>query len=177
MDFTQITKRKKPRVRSVEILLDNDLLGQRDDLFLAIRQAERRESWDGGDMASPLQGLRQELLDLSELITKATVTFTFKSFPRKQWNDAVTKYEDADGKLGEDFEVFLIAKSSVDPKLSQTQVRKMFRDPDWSAAEIDELFDAAFNVNREVRNTLFTQAGISEMLSSGLNSTTAQNEE
>ena len=177
MDFKQITKRKKARVSSVEILLDDDLLGRRDDLFLAIRQAQRVEAWDGGDMASPLPGLRQELVDLSELIDKATATFKFTSMPRKQWQDAVEKYQDKDGKLGEDFEVFIIAKSAVDPKLTQKDVRGMFRSPDWAAGEIDELFQAAYDVNREVRNILFMQAGISEMLNSGLNSTTAQSEE
>jgi len=70
-----------------------------------------------------------------------------------------------------------MAKASVDPKLTQADVKKMFRDPDWSAAEIDELFQTAYDVNREVRNISFMQAGISEMLSSGLSSTTAQNEE
>ncbi len=177
MDFKQVTKRKKARVDSVEILTDYDLLGQRDDLMMKIRRAKLQESWDGGDMASPLPGLHQELLDLSEQIEKATVNFTFKSFPRKQWNDAVEKYQNKDGALGEAFEIWLMAKASVDPKLTQTDVKKMFRDPDWSAAEIDELFQAAYNVNREVRNIAFTQAGISEMLNSGLNSTTAQNEE
>ncbi len=177
MDFKDISKRKKARVASVEILLDDDLVAQRDDLFLAIRQAQRVEAWDGGDMASPIPGLRQELVDLSELIDKSTVSFSFKSFPRKEWNDAVTKYQDDDGNLGEGFEVFIIAKSSVEPKLSQANVKSMFKSPYWSAAEIDELFQAAYNVNREVRNILFTQAGISEMLNSGLSSTTAQSEE
>jgi hypothetical protein len=177
MDFAQISKRKKPRQRSVEILLDEELLYRRDDLYSEIRRTQMAESLDGGDMKSPLPGLQQQLIDLSDDIAKQTVTFKFASFPRRQWNDAVTKYEDTDGKLGEDFEVFIIAKSSVDPKLTQKQVRSMFSDKDWSAAEIDQLFDAAYNVNREVRNTLFTQAGISEMLNSGLSSTTAQNEE
>ncbi len=177
MDFKQVTKRKKARTRSVPILLDEDLLGQRDDLFLAIRQAQRVEAAFGGDMASPIPGLRQELVDLAEEIDKATKMFKFKSFPRKQWQDAVEKYQDKDGKLTEAFEVFIIAKSSVDPKLTQKDVRGMFRDPDWSAAEIDELFQAAYDVNREVRNILFTQAGISEMLNSSLSSTTAQSEE
>lgn len=177
MDFKQISKRKKARLRTVEILLDDELLEQRDDLYLAIRQAERVEAWDGGDMASPLPGLRQELLELAELIDKSTVSFTFKSMARKQWQNAIEKYQDDEGALGEDFEVFIMAKSSVDPKLTQTEVRNMFKNPDWSPAEIDELFQAAYNVNREVRNILFTQAGISEMLNSGLSSTTAQNEE
>ncbi len=177
MDFKAVTKQKKARTRSVPILLDEDLLGQRDDLFLAIRQAQRVESWDGGDMASPIPGLRQELVDLSVLIDKATATFKFKSMPRKQWQEAVEKYQDKDGKLTEDFEIFIMAKSSVDPKLTQKDVRGMFRDPDWSAAEMDQLFQAAYDVNREVRNILFTQAGISEMLNSSLSSTTAQNEE
>ncbi len=177
MDFKQVTKRKKARVSSVEILTDHSLLAERDRLFSAIRRAKVQESWDGGDMASPIPGLQQELLDLSEHIDKATVTFTFKSFPRKQWNDAVEKYQDKNGALGEPFEIWLMAKASVDPKLTQKDVRGMFRDPDWSAAEIDELFQAAYDVNREVRNILFTQAGISEMLNSSLSSTTAPSEE
>ncbi|KKN27921.1 hypothetical protein LCGC14_0859450 [marine sediment metagenome] len=177
MDYKDIAKRKQPRQRSVEILLDEDLMTRRDDLFTQIRRHERSESLDGGDMASPLPGLRQQLLDLSDEMVEATVTFTFKSFPRKAWNDAVTRFEDGDGNLGEDFEVFIIAKSSVDPKLTAKQVRSMFTSKDWSAAEIDQLFDAAYRVNREVRNTLFTQAGISEILNSGLSSTTAQSEE
>ncbi len=177
MDFKQISKRKKARIRSVEILLDDDLLQQRVDLGLRIRRAKLQESWDGGDMASPLPGLEQELLDLSVLIDKATVAFSFTSMPRKQWQAAVEKYQDKDGKLTEAFEIFIMAKSSVDPKLTQADVKRMFKDPDWSAAEVDELFEAAYNVNREVRNISFTQAGISEMLTSGLSSTTAQNEE
>ncbi len=177
MDFKAISKRKKARTRTVDILVDDGLLEQRDDLFLAIRQAQRVEAAFGGDMASPIPGLHQELVDLAEMIDKSTVSFKFRSFPRKQWQEAVEKYQDKDGKLTEAFEVFIIAKSSVEPKLTQSDVKKMFRSPDWSAAEIDELFQAAYDVNREVRNILFTQAGISEMLNSSLSSTTAQSEE
>ncbi len=177
MDFKAVTKRKTARTRSVEILLDEDLLGQRDDLFLAIRQAQRVEAAFGGDMASPVPGLRQELVDLAEEIDKATVSFKFKSMPPRDWSAAVEKYQDKDGTLTEAFEVFLIAKASVDPKLTQTDVKKMYKSPDWSPAEMEQLFDAAYNVNREVRNILFTQAGISEMLNSSLSSTTAQSEE
>jgi len=152
MDYTEIAKRKKPRQRSVEILLDEDLLYRRDDLFAQIRRCEMSESLDGGDMASPLPGLRQQLIDLADEIAEATVTFKFESFPREQWEDAVTKYRDDDGELTSDFEVFIVAKSAVDPKLTQKQVRSMFKSKDWSAAEIDQLFDAAYKVNREVRN-------------------------
>ena len=177
MDFTEIAKRKKPRQRSVEILLDEELLYRRDDLYAEIRRCQMAESLDGGDMKSPLPGLQQQLIDLSDEIAKETRTFKFQSFSKDQWDAAVEKYGDDDGQLSKDFEVFIIAKSAVDPKMTQKQVKTMFRDKAWSAAETDQLFDAAYKVNREVRNTLFTQAGISEILTSGLSSTTASPEE
>ena len=177
MDFTEIAKRKKPRQRSVEILLDEELLYRRDDLYAEIRRCQMAESLDGGDMKSPLPGLQQQLLDLKDEIEKETRTFKFESFSKDDWDAAVEKYGDDDGVLSKGFEIYIIAKSAVDPKMTQKQVKAMFRSKDWSAAETDQMFDAAYKVNREVRNTLFTQAGISEMLTSGLSSTTASLEE
>jgi len=53
----------------------------------------------------------------------------------------------------------------------------MWASADWSAAEVDALFQAAYSVNREARDIPFTQAGIEAILSTGSNPTIAENED
>ena len=179
MGAADVLKRKKPRTRSVEIVLDDVLTARRDELIASISRLKRMEGWaDSGDMSSEIPALQAELRKVISDVEQSTVTFDFKAISRNDWNALVEKYQDDEGKLGEPFEVQIVAGSSTgENKLTVKQVEKMYASSDWSAAETDMLFQGAWTVNREVRDIPFTPAGIEAILSTGSNSTTADQEE
>lgn len=179
MVASDVLKRKKPRTRSVEIVMEDELLERRDELIASVLKEKRLESWaDSGDMSSKLPALQSELREVLAKIEESIVVFTFKAMSRNDWNAAIEKYSDDDDNLTDEFEIHIVAKSSSgENKLTKTQVVKMYESSDWSPAETEALWQAAYAVNREARDIPFTPAGIDAILSTGSNSTTAHDEE
>jgi len=179
MAASDVLKRKQPRTRSVDVVLDEGLIAERDRLIAEISRQKRLESWnDSGDMSSPVPALQTELRQILAELESATATFEFQAVSRNEWNKAVEEYKTEDGTLGEDFEIWLVSRSSTGVnKLTAKQVKAMYGSDSWSAAETQLLWDAAYSVNREARDIPFTQAGIEQILSTGSNSTTADPEE
>lgn len=179
MSASEVLKRKKPRTRKVEIAMDDSQLQRRDELIASIAREKRLESWaDGGDMASPIPALQSDLREVLGQIEDDVVVFEFGAMSRNDWNAAVEKYKDEDDALTEEFEIFIVAKSSQgENKMTVKQVEKMYSSGDWSAAETELLWTAAYSVNREARDIPFTPAGIEAILSTGSNLTTAEDED
>ena len=180
MSATEVLKRKKPRTRSVEIALDDSLLQRRDELIASIAREKRLESWaDSGDLSSPIPALQSDLRVLLAEIEKDVAVFEFTAMSRNEWNAAVDEYKDVENDaLTEEFEIFVVAKSSTGAnKLTVKHVRKMYQSGDWSAAETEMIWAAAYAVNREARDIPFTPAGIEAILSTGSNLTTAEDED
>ena len=179
MGADDVLKRKKPRVQTVTVVLDDSLTDERDKLIAEISRMKRSDSWaDSGDMGTVIPALQDDLRKVLAKIEADVIEFKFRPISRNDWNAAVEKYANDEGNLGEDFELFIVANSSFgDNKLSMKQVEKMYSSSDWSAAETEAMFNAAYSVNREARDIPFTPAGIEAILSTGSNSTTAENEE
>jgi len=175
MDSAELLRRKKPRVRVVEVMLDDTDVTERDRLVVEIARVERQESWDGGDMASPLPALKQRLFDIEEQIRSNTAKITFQAVPRTAWQKMIDELCDEDGTITEAFARGIVQASATDPKLSVDEVDQIW--DTWSAAETDALYLGAWRVNREVRDIPFTSDGIEQILNTVSKSTTAPNEE
>ena len=179
MGVTDVLKRKRARTRTVEIVLNDGLVERRDELIASISRMKRLESWaDSGDMASPLPNLQDELRDVLEQIEGETAVFEFVAMSRNEWNAAVDEHTLDDGSLDDSFDVFIVAKSSTgENQMTEDEVREIYNSAQFSPAECDLLFQAAYAVNREARDIPFTEAGIDAILSTGSKSTTAENED
>jgi hypothetical protein len=175
MDAAELLRRKQPTTREVEILLDQSYVEQRAELAKEIRRVERAETWDGGDLKSPLPRLRSELEALDATIRAETVTIRFTALPRRRWLELVELHMADGDEPTEEFAKAIVLESAVEPKFSTDDVDQIWES--WSSAETDELFIAAWRVNREVRDIPFISGGTGETPSIASNSTTAQSEE
>jgi hypothetical protein len=174
MNATELLKKKKPRVRVVEIVLDEALRVDREQLVRKIRRAEKQEAWDGGDMKSPIPKMQAQLDQLDAKLAEVTISLTFQAIPRTDWLKLVELCED-DGEVTEEFAQAIVQASALEPKFSKKQVAQMWGE--WSSAETDEMYLAAWKVNREVRDIPFISDGIEEILNTVLKSTTADQED
>lgn len=175
MDIKEILAAKRKRTRTVYVLLDDALAAERDRLIVEASIAERQDEWMSRRPEAP--AMKERLRELDDLIAKAQVPFVFQAVPRTRWLELVDDYTDPDDDelMVEGFGPVMIAESSLDPAMTVDDVLAMW--DDWSAAETEALYIAAWKVNRETRNIPFTGAGTGTTSTTGSNSTTAPLEE
>lgn len=174
-DIKDILAAKQRRTRTVYILLDDGLAAERDRLVVAAAVAEKQDAWINRRPEAP--ALQERIRELDGLIADSQQAFTFQAMPRKRWMELVDEYVDPndDELMVEGFGPVMISESSFDPVMSVEDVEQMWAE--WSTAETELLYIAAWKVNRESRNVPFTAAGIGTTSTTGSNSTTASPEE
>jgi hypothetical protein len=147
-------KKKKPSTRSVDILLDTELLDIHDKIL---------EKLDGNVPASDRRKLESELKAVNAQIEENTVTLKFKSIGRKAYEALVdahpatpeqTKKAEEEGAEvppynTDTFPRALIHASSFDPELSEAEVDEIY--DEWNQGEVLELFMSALLVNTQRR--------------------------
>lgn len=174
MDIKKILGEKRRRTRTVYILLDDSLATERDQLIIEAGIAERQDAWQNRKPEAP--ALQERIRDLDVKIAESRVPFVFGAMPRTRWVELDEEFTGDDGELDvEGFGPHLLAESSVDPVMTLEDVAEMW--DTWSAAETEQLYIAAYRVNREVRGIPFIDAGTGATPSSGSNSTTSVDEE
>lgn len=175
MDIGEILARKQRKTKTVTVLLDDGLAAERDRLVVQVAVAERQDEWESRVPEAP--GLRERLREVENLIVESQVPFTFQAMPRTKWNELVDAFtdEDTDELFVEGFGPEIMAASSLDPKMTVDDVLALW--DEWSSAETEQLYIAAYKVNREVRDIPFTPAGIEPTPITGSNSTTADQDE
>ena len=174
MEIADVFAKKKKRTRTVFVLLDDGLAAERDRLVVEAGLAEKQDTWMNRRPEAPAIKERIGLLD--EQIAELRVPFTFAALPRSRWMELMDEFTDDDDELDmEGFGPVLLSESSLDPKMTFEDVVTMWNE--WSAAETEQLYIAAYRVNREVRDIPFTSAVYDTTESSDSNSTTAFPEE
>lgn len=180
MDIDAIIAAKKPRIRTAYVLLDDALADERDSLVSEALLAERQDSWLNRRPEAPV--LKQRISELDAEIAESKVAFTFMAMGRTEWRDLVAEHTppDADDVDPETFGPAMIAESSVDAvtfksNMTLKQATKLWGQ--WSAAETEALYIAAFRVNREVRDIPFTSVVTETTESSDSSLITASPEE
>ncbi len=180
MDFKELTARKRRRTRTVWVLLDDELVAEKDRLTIEVGVAERQDTWQNRTPEAP--AMRARLLELDVLIAEQRVAFVFGAMPRTRWNELVDEFtvEDTNGDDELDVEAFgpyLLSESAIDPPMTLDDVADMFTGDNWSPGETEQLYIAAYQVNREVRDIPFISAVTAATANSEQNSTTAPPEE
>lgn len=120
----------RPATASVRICLRGDLLG---DLDLINDDLEQLEGWKPSGMeADPRTDLRARKAALEAEMRAESATFRFENIGDLAWSDLLAKYPTREGKEeveafnAETFPVPAIAASCTDPKMTTTQVEKLF---------------------------------------------------
>lgn len=156
------------------VLLDDDLETERERLVTEVSLAERQDAWLNRPPAAP--AMHDRLRELDVEIDAARVPFVFQAFGRDLWMELAEDHTDEKGDLDvEAFGPLIIAESAIDPVMTVEQVQRLWKE--WSAAETESLYMAAFRVNREVRDIPFISAASDETENSDSNSTTAYPED
>lgn len=177
MDFKELTAKKRRRTRTVWVLLDDELVAEKDRLTVEVGVAERQDQWQNRKPEAPAMHAR--LLELDVLLAEQRVPFVFGAMPRTRWNELVEQFTDPDtDELDvEAFGPYLLSESAIDPPMTLDDVAGMFEGDVWSPGETEQLYIAAYRVNREVRDIPFTSAVTGQTANSETNSTTAPPEE
>lgn len=172
MDITSLIAAKRPRTQTVWVLPDDELIAERDRLVAAAAVAEKQDQWINRTPEAP--ALRDRIRELDAAIAEAKIPIVFKAMPRTRWVELVDEYT-VDGELDvEGFGPEIIAASWADDDVAVEQVRELWNT--WSAAETEQLYIAAYRVNRELRDIPFTSPDTAETGTSDSNSTTASPE-
>jgi hypothetical protein len=174
MDIGEIFAKKQKRTRTVDGLLDDGLAAERDRLVVDAALAEKQDAWLNRRPEAPV--LKDRIRELDEKIAESKVAFTFQAMPRTRWVELTNEYKDENDEIDpEAFGPWLLSESSLDPKMTYQDCVSMW--DDWSAGETEQLYIAAFRVNREVRDIPFISAAYDTTENSDSNSTTASPEE
>lgn len=174
MDIGEVFARKQKRTRTVYVLLDDGLAAERDRLVVEAALAEKQDTWLNRRPEAPV--LKEQIRVLDTKIAESRVAFKFQAMPRTRWVELTGEHTGEDDELNpETFGPWLLSESSLDPVMTYEQCLAMW--DDWSAGETEQLYIAAFRVNREVRDIPFISAAYDSTEISDSNSTTALPEE
>lgn len=184
MDFAEIRARRRPATRTVRLLLDGDLRTEYDRLVVAAGVAERMASkTNQANIHHRSAELAEQVEGLAEQLRASETPFTFQAIPRVEFNDLLAESqpprpEDEEDGLSFDstkFVPMLLAACATEPELTIEEATEIFEN--FSDGEVTALFEAAWRVNKEVRDVPFSAAGTGQIPSSGTNSTTPPDEE
>ena len=134
------------RTEKVAVLLRSDLIAARNDLRVDWQAAVKEDELENRVPEAPK--IRKQIDKLNEEIERAVQWFKFGEISRYEYEKLVRRHpaKAADQKLGlpfdaEGFPPAVIAAASVDPKLSQADAEKLYRE--LPKAEADRLFHGA----------------------------------
>lgn len=165
--YDHLRSRKKPNTKKVLVVMDPDLAdaynqaSQRRDLAKIRLDArpDTPEHIDEFDQATA------EYESLRERIEDDVVEFVFQSIGPKAFEELLlanqpTPDQRAEAKRkGDDpptwnpdtFPQLLVSASLVSPELTEEEVKELYHDPAWSAAETTNFFFAALDANSNRR--------------------------
>ena len=152
--FADLLAAIRPRERSVRVLVDGQLLAQREEL------AARVLASDGGNSLAgdpELPALLKDLADLDERIADAVVTFRMRAIGRNSYRRLVAEHPSSDEDRLWDVDTFppaLVAACAVEPVIRQQDVALLVEV--LSPGQFDELFSAAFRACNEADSIPFT---------------------
>lgn len=169
MNFDEIQSRKKPNTRTVRVLLDPDLQVAYESIARDHRKALRDDEKTNEPDRAP--GLQRQLDELRERIEEETVPFVFRALRRKDFKKLIDESEPTptDEAAGLDFgyeEIAptLLSLAAVKPTLTLAQAEELIAD--WDEAIVSSLINAAYLVNKEVRDVPFVSGNYVEIPSS-----------
>jgi hypothetical protein len=164
-----LKKQKQPTRRKVTIIMDSDA---------AEEYREANQEWGMAQLMFPEtsedprpEKAQQEFNRVKaryeaarEEAERASITFKFQSIGRSAFKAMLDEYPPTDEQVAkaekdgdqydwdpETFPAALVAAASYEPNLTEENVREMWDSPDWSGAELNDLFVAALQCQNTSR--------------------------
>ena len=194
LTLADIKRRKKGRIAKVTIQLDGEVAAQLEELREKLQEAKAEQRVSAPDMGTKdkVAVLAREIEQMVESARDSEATFVFKAMGRRGYDELVSKHppkkadRDIAKRLADEtgqphsaefdsdsFPPALIAASSLEPLMSETDAIALWNDPDWNGAELIKLFNTALMVNSLAGDIPFGLRGIGVTPSTGSKSTTA----
>lgn len=171
ISFEDLVNRKKAVTKTVYLTLDPGLAGELEEARQARDHASRAASFreKDHDAQAALWQAEERVAQLEQRLVDedAVVAFTFRSIGRAAFSALVDAHQPTAAQrakvktlgLGnggmlwnpDTFPAALIAACLEEPKLTEEQALALWSDDSWNAAELQELLEAAVEVNETRR--------------------------
>ncbi|WP_432136835.1 hypothetical protein [Streptomyces sp. bgisy154] len=167
-DISDVLKRAKPRERTVELCIAGDVAAEVERLEAELARVSA--DWRPDSLAAnhPGEAIAKKIAAARERMREAEVPFTFRALGAKAWSDLVAQHPAKTEGQAFDPETFspaLLAACCVDPVMTVDQVTELLEV--LNTGQVQELVDAAYEVNTESTAVPFSLAASAILASSG----------
>jgi hypothetical protein len=163
--WDHLKSRKKPNTQRVLLSLDPDVADRYNDAKSDHNLAKIRvQAQPSEDNFAALDSAFTELEAAEALLRDNCAEFLLRSIGRRRFEELVLEHQPTPEQRekakrqggeanwnGDTFPQALVYASLVSPEMTEAEVKEMWNDDDWSAAETTELFMAALNANANRR--------------------------
>lgn len=143
--FQELRERRKPREKTVDVPLDEDLLRQMDQIERALTLQRHIDETENVPPKAP--AMEKRLRELQVEAQSAAETFTFRELPGPAYRELMAQHPDPAGKLRWNEDTFapaLIAATCVSHKYTVDQWTQLWSE--WASWVTYPLFGTAFEV-------------------------------
>ena len=190
--FDHLRSRKKPLMRTTEVVLDAELAERYEEARTEVDVAQIRVNGkpNDPDLALALRAAEAKLAAVRKELQEsdAVVRITFRGIGRRAYDDLIAEHpptleqlakakKEGHQDLGFNVETFppaIVAASMVEPDLTYEQVLELWNSDDWNQVELGNLFSLAMQVNG-TRKTVDLGKDLSETGASAPRSGTVSN--
>jgi hypothetical protein len=167
-DIKALLAKAKPREGSAKILLDGQIAGEIERLEAEL--LEVAGDWEPTDLAEqhPGRKISQRLAELREQAKASEAVFRFRYIGDEAYSSLMAAHPSTDPQEGFDNVTFpraLIAKSAIDPVMTEGDVRDLFEV--ISQGEIKKLFDTVWDVHNSSGLVPFSLAASALLAAAG----------
>lgn len=162
-------KRKRPRTRTVDIILDDELAQEVADLAREVRiDRDYLGQLEGRGATDPVRKLeldekQQRLADLQRQLREETATMRFEGIGRERFEEIQDEHQPTDEQKAEaaakddpppewnpdTFPQAVVQASCVEPKMTEEQVAHLWKT--WNEGELTAIWLTAYAVNTQRR--------------------------
>lgn len=155
-DIKDILSKARPREHTVRICLAGDVAAEVERLEAELAATS---GWQAESIADQHPGVEiaERIADARKRMQEGEVEFTFKALGAKAWSDLVAQHpgkSEEDAWDAETLAPALVAASSIDPVMTQSDVDELFEA--LNVGQRQQLIDAAWQVNGEATAVPFS---------------------
>lgn len=163
INFDDLLAKKRPTTIECQIALDADVAEAHALALTAYEMAKMTAADNPGQKSAKdaLRAAETALRAAEDEAVEAVVAFKFQGISRADWESLIDEHQatrdqkekarlvDQAAPWNDDtFPPALVAACCVDPEMTYEQAQSMWKSDRWNFAELDALFNAAYNASR-----------------------------
>lgn len=165
-DFAELQRRKRPATAECALALDSDVIDAHSRALRAYETAKTVAEETPTSTTKAALAEAEDALEVAEAAAaEATVTFKFRGISEEEWDALIDVHGPTPDQIrkarkdnaaaptwnDDTFPQALVAASCIEPEMTAEQVGEMWKSPQWNAAELQGLFQAAYSASRTRR--------------------------